>query len=153
MRKSNTPKTLSTSSGRKSFTPKRPSYTHDKFHHKQEKVKNVDDVLAEIFSDKTTLSKPIKSKPKHKTSRSDKSSSIKPLSEELPVFKTNIKDFEVNKPTLPSDINEFKPHIITPIDYQQSVPPILKKLRNLNNDDLKYGIILSEVLGPPTSLK
>ena len=152
LKKSNANKQLSTNTGKKSFTPSKPARSTIKKSTaipRREQVKNVDDILADIFDNKITTPK----KEKRKPARNLMHSNIKPQKDELPVFKTNISNFEVDKPKLRNDIKEFKPHIITSTKATQSIPPILKKLRKLNKNDLKYGIILSEVLGPPTSLK
>ena len=123
------------------------SYTENK----TTATKNVDDVLSEIFGNDLAKAN-VEKKPTRETTFVMRSS-VKPEASELPEFKPTIKEFKVSEPKLPDDIKEFEPHIITPIRDRQEIPPVLKKLRNLSCDDLRYGIIFSEVLGPPVSLK
>jgi len=127
------------------------------YQEKPKPQKKVDDVLAEIFGDKPSSLTPerehLPSKTHrqgiHKTNRH----SIKSKNEKLPRFKTNIKNFKVNSPSTPNDIKNFEPDIHTATEMSEQSSPFLKKFKKMNKDDLRYGIIISEILGPPVSLK
>ncbi len=132
---------------------------------KPETQKNVEDVLAKIFgaddgignkSSKLTQARaPLPSRV-HKQESPPKSQPVikaEAAKEELPRFKTSIKEFKTNIPSLPSDIKSFEPNIHTAAEVSGQASPFLQKFRKFDREDLRYGIIISEILGPPVSLK
>jgi len=127
------------------------------YQEKPKPQKKVDDILAEIFGDKPSSLTPEREHLPSKTHRQEihktNRHSIKPENEELPRFKTNIKDFKVSNPSLQDDIKGFEPDIHTVTEVPEQTSPFLQKFKNINRDDLRYGIIISELLGPPVSLK
>jgi len=127
------------------------------YHEKPEPKKKVEDVLAEIFGDKPSSLTPARAHLPSKVHKQEIHKSgrhaMKTEKEELPRFKTNIKDFIVDSPSLPEDISRFKPNILTETEVPVKTSPFLQKFKNINRDDLRYGIVLSEILGPPVALK
>lgn len=127
------------------------------YQEKPKPPKKVDDILAEIFGDKplslTPERKSLPSKTHEQEIRKSGFRAIKPANEELPRFKTNIKNFKVDSPSLPDDIKGFKPDIPNAAEIPEQTSPLLKKLKRINRSDLRYGIVISEILGPPVSLK
>ncbi|RLD12564.1 MAG: hypothetical protein DRI44_00035 [Chlamydiae bacterium] len=119
--------------------------------------KKVEDVLAEIFGDKLSPLTPERERLPSKTHKQEihktARHSIEPKNEELPRFKTNIKNFKVSDPSLPDDIKGFNPNIHTAAEISEQTSPFLKKFQKMSRDDLRYGVIISEILGPPVSLK
>ena len=127
------------------------------YREKPKPQKKVDDILAEIFGDKPSTLVPerehLPSKTHRQEIRKTSQHSIKPENKELPRFKTNIKNFKVESPSLPKDIKGFEPNISNAAETSEQTPPLLRKLKRMNHSDLRYGIIISEILGPPVSLK
>jgi len=127
------------------------------YREKPKPQKKVDDILAEIFGDKPSTLVPerehLPSKTHRQEIRKTSQHSIKPENKELPRFKTSIRDFKVSNPSLPDDIKGFEPDIYTATISSEQTSPFLKKFKNMSREDLRYGIIISEILGPPVSLK
>ena len=127
------------------------------YQEKPKPQKKVDDILAEIFGNKpsslTSEREHLPSKTHRQEIHRTNRHSIKPEKKELPRFKTSIKKFKVSVPSLPDDIKGFNPDIHTTTNNPEQTSPFLKKIKNMSRDDLRYGIIISEVLGPPVSLK
>jgi len=132
---------------------------------KPEPPKNVEDVLAKIFgadegignkSSKLTQPRaPLPSRVRKQESPPKRQSVIKAESakEELPRFKTSIREFKTNIPSLSSNIKSFDPNIHAVPEVSGQTSPFLQKFRKIDREDLRYGIIISEILGPPVSLK
>ncbi len=132
---------------------------------KPETQKNVEDVLAKIFgaddgignkSSKLTqprASLPSRVRKQESPSKSQPAIKAEASKEDLPRFKTSIKEFKTNIPSLTSDIKSFEPNIHTAAEISGQTSPFLQKFRKIDREDLRYGIIISEVLGPPVSLK
>ena len=131
---------------------------------KPEPPKNVEDVLAKIFgiedkigsksSKLTQIRAPLPSQmAQPDTPRQNRQHSIKAEKEELPRFKTSIREFKTNIPSLSSDIKSFDPNIHTVTEVSGQISPFLQKFKKIDREDLRYGIIISEILGPPVSLK
>ena len=124
---------------------------------------NVETVLAELFGveEKTVDKSPKQTQkrvPLHSNVRQQDISqknqhNIIAEKKELPRFKTSIKEFKTNIPSLPNDIKSFEPNITTPTETTVQISPFLQKFKKIDRDDLRYGIIISEILGPPVSLK
>ncbi len=127
--------------------------------------KNVEDVLAKIFgsedgignksSKPTQLRAPLPSRVRKQESPPKSQPVIKAeaAKEILPRFKTSIREFKTNIPSLSSDIKSFDPNIHTATEVSVQTSPFLQKFRKIDREDLRYGIIISEILGPPVSLK
>ncbi len=124
--------------------------------------KNVEDIFAELFGGEEK----IVSKPKQTQKRTPVPSranqqevppknqyNIKAEKKELPRFKTSIKEFKTNIPSLPDDIKSFESNIHTSTETIVQTSPLLQKFKKIDREDLRYGIIISEILGPPVSLK
>ena len=125
--------------------------------------KNVEDVLAKIFgiddeigkkpSKLTQARAPLPSQTRQQEIPQNRQHSIKEEKEVLPRFKTSIKEFKTNIPSLTSDIESFDPNIHTVTEVSGQISPFLQKFKKVDREDLRYGIIISEILGPPVSLK
>ena len=127
------------------------------YQEKPKPPKKVDDILAEIFGDKPSPLTPERKSLPSKTHEQEKHQNgyhgLKKEKNELPRFKTNIRKFKVNSPSLPDDIKGFKSDIPNVTEIPEQTSPLLKKLKRINHSDLRYGIVISEILGPPVSLK